>query len=76
MHEVATTLMRSARGWFEHQSLSANLLFQNRDAVMTIFPDGSWECKFHEGFTETERVLRGSVHNLEQFLRDFAEVNS
>jgi hypothetical protein len=73
VHEVATILMRSTPGWFEHETSDANYIFQFKDAVMTIFADGSWECVMPNGLTQT--TSRGTVNNLEQFLKDFAVAN-
>jgi hypothetical protein len=73
MHEVATILMRSTPGWIEHATLDANFAFQFKDAVMTIFPNGSWRCVSPERLTQA--VRQGNVNELEEFLRDFAAVN-
>jgi hypothetical protein len=73
MHEVATLLMRSAPGWIEHQTMDATFVFQCRDAILTVFPDGSWKCVIPQGVTQA--IRQGTVHNLEQFLNDFAAAN-
>ena len=73
MHEVATILMRSTPNWAELATFDANFVFQYKDAVMTIFPDGSWRCVIAQGFVQT--VSEGNVNNLEQFLKDFALAN-
>ncbi len=73
MHEVATILMRSASGWLEHQTLDATFVFQNRDAVMVIYPNGNWRCTIPQGLTTAKG--EGSVHNLEQFLKDYEAAN-
>jgi hypothetical protein len=73
MHEVATILMRSTPGWTEHPTSDANFVFQFKDAVMTIFPDGSWQCVNPHGLTAA--MSRGNVNNLEQFLKAFALAN-
>lgn len=65
---MSRNLMTSTPGWIEHETSDATLLFQFRDATMTIFPDGSWRCSMSQGLILGE----GSVNNLEQFLRDFA----
>jgi hypothetical protein len=73
MHEVATILMRYAPGWLEHQTSDEAFVFQNRDAIMTIFPDGSWRCTIPQGLTQA--IRQGSVHTLERFLAEFAVAN-
>jgi hypothetical protein len=73
MHEAATILMRSAPGWVEHQASDANFLFQYKDAVMTVFPDGSWRCVIPQGYTQA--IRSGNLNNLERFLQDFAAAN-
>jgi hypothetical protein len=73
MHEGAVILMRAAPGWFEHQTSNATYLFQNRDAMVTIFPNGSWRCT-RQGSALV--VRKGSVNNLEQFLNEFAVCNA
>ena len=74
MHEVAALLLRSAAGWVEHhQTTDATSVFQNRDAILTVLPNGSWECISSQGFTQ--RIRRGTVLNLKRFLNDFAAPN-
>jgi hypothetical protein len=73
MHEVATILMRSTLGWIEHATSDANFVFQFKDAVMTIFPNGNWRCVSPHGLTQA--VHQGNVNNLEKFLQDFAALN-
>jgi hypothetical protein len=73
MHEVATILMRGTRGWFERETSDGNFVFQYKHAIMTIFPDGSWQCVIPHGLTRT--TSRTHVNNLEQFLNDFAALN-
>jgi hypothetical protein len=73
MHEVATILMRGTPGWIEHTTYDANFAFQYKDAIMTIFPDGSWRCVMPQGLTQA--VSTGTVNNLEKFLTDFAALN-
>ncbi len=74
MHEVATILMRSTPGWTEHPTSDTNFVFQFKDAIMTIFPDGSWRC-VGPATRLTKVITQGKVHNLEKFLQDFAAVN-
>jgi hypothetical protein len=73
MHEAATILMRSTPGWIEHTTSDANFAFQYKDAIMTIFPDGSWRCVIPRGLMQT--TSEGNVNNLEQFLNEFALAN-
>jgi hypothetical protein len=70
---VALILMRSAQGWIEHPTSDATFVFQYKDAVMTIFPDGSWQCLGPYGLPQA--VSRGTVNNLEQFLNEFSAAN-
>jgi hypothetical protein len=74
MYRISAQLMRSAPGWVEVCSQDNTRQFQNGDAVMTIFPNGNWRCVARQGLTQA--VRQGSVSNLEQFLKDFAAVNS
>jgi hypothetical protein len=73
LHEVATILMRSEPGWIEHETSDATFVFQYKDAIMTIFPDGSWDCVMPRGLTQM--TGRGIVNNLEMFLKEFAALN-
>jgi hypothetical protein len=73
MHEVAIILMRATPRWIEHETSDANFIFQYKDAIMTIFPDGSWRCVMPLGLTQA--TSEGNVNNLEQFLKDFAALN-
>jgi len=73
MHEVSTILMRSTPGWSELKTSDANFVFEYKDAIMTISPDGSWLCEMPKGLTQ--EVSRGNVNNLEKFLKDFADLN-
>jgi hypothetical protein len=73
MHEVATSLMRSTPNWTELATSDANFAFQYQDALMTIFPDGSWRCVIPQGLTEA--ISQGNVNNLDQFLKAFALAN-
>jgi len=73
MHEVATILMRSTPGWTEYQTSDATFLFQFRNATMTIFPNGNWHCEMTKGVTKT--FSKGTVNNLDKFLKDFAVIN-
>ena len=74
MHEVAALLLRSAPDWIEHhQTTGGTLVFYNRDAILRMFPNGFWECISGQGFTQ--RIRRGTVHELERFLNDFAAAN-
>ncbi len=73
MHEVATILMRATPGWIEHATSDATFVFQYKDAIMTIFPDGSWRCVSPQGLTQA--VSKGNVNNLEEFLNEFAAAN-
>jgi hypothetical protein len=73
MHEVAIILMRSAPGWIELKTSGASSVFEYKDAIMTIFPDGSWMCAVPGGFKEN--VGHGKVKDLEKFLKDFAAAN-
>ena len=73
MHEVATTLMRSTPGWVEVPTSDATFVFQFGDAVMTIFPDGSWRCVNTHRLVQ--RVAEGKLALLEKFLREFAAAN-
>jgi hypothetical protein len=57
----------------EHQTSDANSIFQFKDAVMTISPDGKWRCVIPQGITQA--IRSGNVENLEQFLTEFAAVN-
>ena len=74
MHEVATILMRSTPGWIEIPTTDANFVFQFKDTVMTIFPNGNWHCATPQGLSDA--IGQGNVNNLEKFLQDFAAVNS
>jgi hypothetical protein len=73
MHEVATILMRRTPGWFEHETSDANFVFQCKDAIMTIFPDGSWRCVTPQGLSQA--ASKGNVNGLEKFLNEFAAAN-
>jgi hypothetical protein len=72
MWEAAVIYMRSA-GWTEIPTTDANHVFQFKDAVMTIFPNGNWRCVNPQGLTQA--IRQGNVNNLEKFLQDFAAVN-
>ena len=73
MHEMATILMRSRPGWIEHPTSDANFVFQFKDTIMTIFPNGNWRCINPQGLTQA--IRQGNVNNLQKFLQDFAAVN-
>jgi hypothetical protein len=73
MHEVATTLMKSAPGWTEIRTSNETFLFQFGDATMTIFPDGSWRCV--NAHRRVQNTSSGKVGQLEKFLQDFSAAN-
>ena len=73
MWEAATIYMRSAPEWIEIPTSDANHLFQRKNATMTIFPDGRWECV--APVRGRQEVSRGNLNGLEKFLQDFAAVN-
>lgn len=73
MHEVATSLMRSIPGWAEVPTSDASLVFQFGDAIMTIFPDGSWRCL--NAHRLVQNIRAGKLVELEKFLQDFAAAN-
>ena len=73
MHEMAVILMRSTPGWCELKTSGANSVFEYKDSVMTIFPDGSWQCATPKGLTQA--ISHGKVKDLEKFLQDFAAAN-
>jgi hypothetical protein len=74
MHEVANTYMRAQTGWVEVSSPNANTVYQFKDAVMTIFPNGSWRCVGPKSRLTTG-VAVGNVNNLELFLQAWANAN-
>ena len=74
MHEMATILMKAARGWSEIPSSDATSVFQCADSTMTIFPDGSWRCV--APYTHLARgIATGKVGQLEKFLQAWGAAN-
>jgi hypothetical protein len=73
MWEVAVVYMESSPGWIQIPTSDANHVFQFRNATMTIFPNGNWECV--TPVRGRQQVSRGSLNGLEKFLQDFAAVN-
>ena len=64
-------LMHSAPGWHKEVSEADKVVYRNQDSVITIFPDGSWECVRQRGaFVETGQ---GTPKELERFLRCFCK---
>jgi hypothetical protein len=73
MHESAVILMRSHPEWLELPTSDANHVFQCKDAVMTIFPDGSWQCEIPQRLSKS--ISTGKVHHLDEFLNQFVTDN-
>jgi hypothetical protein len=74
MWEMAAILMRAAPGWMERQASGSNLVFQFKDAIMTIFPNGNWRCVAPQTRL-VQGVAQGKVSQLEKFLQGWAAAN-
>lgn len=75
MIEEALIIVRSYDGWFEVLTYltNANRVFQFKDVLLTIFPDGRWTCDQPQGVIFTKH--KGTLSQLENFLAAFAVAN-
>jgi hypothetical protein len=73
MQEAANIRMRSEPHWNEVRTSDATFAYRCQDAVMTIFPDGSWRCEIPQGFSMS--ISTGKFGQLDAFLKQLVADN-